>query len=171
LAFLIAGAVIALAVMTRSARRAWKDHHSLREHHRTLDTLGEVAHHQDSAIAPIPDQSMVRAHVRVVNPDQPGPPRPARPAPTPPLVAASLVARTVGAPLLSRPRRRRWKPPRARWLVKPRRRRVRSRWLVVAGIAMAGAIVAVAVVLVVTGAVRHAASGPVYEGLFSAAWG
>jgi hypothetical protein len=153
LALLVAGVVVALALMARSARRAWKDHHSLREHHKTLDRLGEVAHHQDSAIAPVPDQASVRAHVRVVNPAEAGVvagPSPTRPRPTPPAVAAALVASTIDAPLLSRPLPRRRMRRRPRWLVARRRRRIRPRWLVVAGIAMAGVIVVAAVIIGVT---------------------
>ncbi len=114
LALLIAGVLIVVVLMTRSARRAWKDHHSLRAHHKTLDALGEVAHHQDSAIAPVPDPALIRAHVRVVKPTESGPsgpPRPTRPQPTPPAVAAGLVAETIDAPILSRPLHRRRRPP------------------------------------------------------------
>lgn len=178
LALLIAGVLIVVVLMTRSARRAWKDHHSLRAHHKTLDALGEVAHHQDSAIAPIPDPALIRAHVRVVKLTESGPsgpPRPTRPQPTPPAVAAGLVADTIDAPILSRPLHRRRRPPRARWLVARHRRRPRARWLVVAGIAMAGVIVAAAVALAVTGA-GHAALSPGAEvpaawGRLSSAWG
>jgi hypothetical protein len=90
-------------------------------------------------------------------------------------VAAGLVADTIDAPILSRPLHRRRRPPRARWLVARHRRRPRARWLVVAGIAMAGVIVAAAVALAVTGA-GHAALSPGAEvpaawGRLSSAWG
>ncbi len=66
LALLSAGVAIAVVLMARSARRARKDRHSLRAYHRVLDTLGDVAHVQDSATPPGPDPASVRAHVRVI---------------------------------------------------------------------------------------------------------
>jgi hypothetical protein len=79
--------VVAILLAARSARRAWSDRRSLEAHHKTLGTLGEIAHHQDPAIPASGDQPSPRFHVRVVSPDEPRPapepaPRPSAPKPS-----------------------------------------------------------------------------------------
>jgi hypothetical protein len=73
---------VAIALAARSARRAWSDRRSLEEHHRTLGTLGEIAHHQDPTTPASIDRSP-RYHVRVVPPDgQPADQQPTDQQPT-----------------------------------------------------------------------------------------
>jgi hypothetical protein len=88
---------VAIVVTVRSARRGLSDRHTVEEHHRTLDTLAEIAHRQDtegrvSERPPPVGPSPAQPHIRVMPPggSQPTAARPpvrwppAKPAPAEP---------------------------------------------------------------------------------------
>jgi hypothetical protein len=61
---------IAIVLTIRTVRRNVVDNHSVKHHHRALDTLGEISQHQER-VAPLPDQPTAHPHVRVVPPSEP----------------------------------------------------------------------------------------------------
>ncbi len=88
LVLVVAIGVVALALTAGSLRRAWSDRRSLERHHKTLDTLGEIAHDQDPRIPASPDHEP-HFHVRVIRPEEAR--SPAEPSPGLPTIKPWIV--------------------------------------------------------------------------------